>query len=186
MPRRAESRYRYESVQRPDPTRRRGCRRRFVFFHSPSYLSRRAEVSSTLRFPTLLFHTRFFLPPRPLLLAFDPGEDRVAPLTRVYYTRGEVRRGEARRIFRRVFRGGIRGRGGRWRVGFSRMFGGINGVAMNVLELARRILIASVNRETTGEILYTSVSKTWLRARFRFFERGGVERTIFGRTIGYN
>lgn len=97
MPRRAESRYRYESVQRPDPTRRRGCRRRFVFFHSPSYLSRRAEVSSTLRFPTLLFHTRFFLPPRPLVLAFDPGEDRVAPLTRVYYTRGEVRRGEARR-----------------------------------------------------------------------------------------
>lgn len=28
---------------------------------------------------------------------------------------------------------------------------GINGVAMNVLELARRILIASVNRETTGK-----------------------------------
>lgn len=28
---------------------------------------------------------------------------------------------------------------------------GINGVAMNVLELARRILIARVNRETTGK-----------------------------------
>ena len=37
---------------------------------------------------------------------------------------------------------------------------GINGVAMNVLELARRILIASVNRETTGEISYASVRKS--------------------------
>lgn len=183
MRRRAESRYRYESVQRPDPTRR-------PRLSSPLRLlpRRRLICPGGPRCRALYdFRLYFSIPVSFSLLALDPGrEDRVAPLTRVYYTRGEVRRGEARRIFRRVFRGGIRGRGGRWRVGFSRMFGGINGVAMNVLELARRILIASVNRETSGEILYASVSKAWLRARFRFFfqaGRGGEEQFLEG-TIG--
>lgn len=61
------------------------------------------------------------------------------------------------------------------------MFGGINGVAMNVLELARRILIASVNRETTGKYC----THLFLRRLFVFVFSGwgGVFRDwIFERT----
>lgn len=58
-------------------------------------------------------------------------------------------------------------------------------MAMNVLELARRILIASVNRETTGKYCTISVSKTL--ARFRFFGEGrgfwrGLRKDVDNRT----
>lgn len=54
---------------------------------------------------------------------------------------------------------------------------GINGVAMNVLELARRILIASVNRETTGKycthlfVNHKTLTSFWMKSTsWRFLD----------------